>query len=140
MPSNDLELSLDIDLDLNLDLNQPAPEDLMADYEYTGDVEVDSKAEMSAVLAGFVARHKAEAARREKATDSEYWFCVCFQSRSQVEEFLQKSGWAPATEKYLDGQKLARKLGVDIAPDTLPFRAARQPDDKLAKMAMRYEK
>lgn len=88
--------------------------DPLAGYEYTGDIEADSAAEMSAVKAGFIARTQQESRRRERATDSEYWVCMCFQSREQVEEFLRRTGWGLPTDKYIDGQRVAASLGVEI--------------------------
>ena len=133
---DDLSLDLSLDLDFDLTTGTEGTIDLMTGYEYTGDAEVDSKAEMSAVLTEFKSRAKAEEARRAKATDSEYWFCVCFQSRAQVEEFLRKSGWAKPDQKYLDGQKLATKLNVPLTPETIPFRKLKKPTPRLAKLAM----
>jgi hypothetical protein len=62
---------------------------------------------------------------------------VCFQSRAQVEEFLQKSGWAPADAKYLDGQKLARKVGVSLSPDNIGFGKPKQISAKLLNLAVK---
>jgi len=66
----------------------PIP-DPLANVGYTGSVEADSKAEVSAVLQGFKDRAKAEQKRFDLATDSEYWVALCFQSREQKEEFLR---------------------------------------------------
>ena len=107
----------------------------MAGYKYTGSAEVDSLAECSAVLRGFKERAKAENARRQKATDSECWFCMCFQSRAQVEEFLRKTKWAPEASKYVDGLAVAEKIGVAITPET-PVSGRVSIDAKLANLAM----
>lgn len=139
MPDLDLDLDLSLgDLDMDLDLSLGTDEvetDLMADYDYTGDVEVDAAAEMSAVKKGFIERANRENERRKAATDSEYWFCVCFQSREQVESFLAATKWAPQKAKYLDGQKLARKLSVKlpVAPDPTTHGKIKS---KLANLAM----
>lgn len=105
---------------------QPEPE-----IPKTGDVEADASAE----LVKFREKAAKEAKRREKATDSEYWFCVCFQTREQVEEFLAKSGWGPTDAKYLDGQKVAQAVGVDLTPDTTPYGKVRV-DPKWAELSM----
>jgi hypothetical protein len=47
-------------------------------------------------------------------TDSEYWFCVCFQNREQKEEFLKKIGWWKIGDKYLDGMAAARASGITL--------------------------
>ena len=90
--------------------------DPLAEVEYTGDTELDSAAEFNALSSAFAQRGKAEAERRKSVTDSEYWFCMCFQSREQVEEFLQATGWGNRTDKYVDGTKVAAIVGVPL-PD-----------------------
>lgn len=134
--SLDVDVDVDVDLDLDLNLGGSVDEpDPLAGYQYTGDVEADSAAEMSAVKSAFIARAKAEDKRRRKATDSEYWFCICFQSREQVEEFLRQTAWADPRDKYLDGQKVAKKLGVALTPE--PPQPARATHNKrLTKLAM----
>jgi hypothetical protein len=92
--------------------------------------------EIGAVLQGFRDRAKAEAARVKKATESEYWFCVCFQSQEQAEEFLTKSGWASPSQKYLDGQKVARKVGIELTPEKIPWSKPRPVSPRLATLAM----
>ena len=98
--SIDLDLDLDLDLTLSLDDEEDEP-DPLAGIVYTGDVEADTRAETGAIKNAFAARAKREADRMRKATDSEYWLCVCFQSREQVEEFLRLSRWAKAGAKYV---------------------------------------
>lgn len=111
--------------------------DPLAGYEYTGDIEADSAAEMSAMKAGFIARAQQENKRREKATDSEYWVCMCFQSREQVEEFLRRTGWGLPTDKYIDGQRVATALGVDIPPEEEPLTERVRISPDWADLSMR---
>jgi len=80
--------------------------------EETGDVEKDSEAELDALQKGFRDAIKREDKRFELATDSEYWFCVCFQSREQCNAFLKAMDLLEIGDKYLDGQEVAKKLGV----------------------------
>lgn len=132
--SIDLDLDLDLDLTVSLDDEEDEP-DPLAGIVYTGDVEADTKAETGAIKNAFAARAKREADRMRKATDSEYWLCVCFQSREQVEEFLRLSRWAKAGAKYIDGQKLAKQLSVPITPEApLPLNHGRI-DKKFADMS-----
>ena len=88
--------------------------------EYTGNFEADAQEEVSEILSA-IKREKKE--RRDKyrlLVDPEFWFCVCFQSRQQKEEFLEKSGFGGVGgDKYLDGLKLAEALGVEINPVNL---------------------
>lgn len=54
----------------------------------------------------------------------EFWFCACFQSRSQKEEFLAKflEKYAPQWDidyfgaKYISGLELAAAVGIPIEP------------------------
>lgn len=89
--------------------------------ELTGDAEVDSKADLDAVKKGFRDRLKAENKRKVDATDSEYWFCVCFQSRAQSEAFLCEIGWRKFGDKYLDGVKIAKMMGIELPNDEVPY-------------------
>jgi hypothetical protein len=103
----------------------PTVPDPLAGLKSTGSVEVDSKAEVSAVLQGFKDRAKAEAKRFELATDSEYWFAVCFQSREQKEQFLRGLQMLADGDKYLDGRKLAAKMGIKLNDDVAISRVPR---------------
>lgn len=110
--------------------------DPLAGLVPTGSVEVDSKAEVSAVLQGFRDRAKAEAKRYELATDSEYWLAVCFQSREQKEEFLRAVKMLADGDKYLDGRKLAANLGIKLRCQDIAISKAPQIDSKLVGLAM----
>jgi hypothetical protein len=70
--------------------------------------------EMSALEAGIKKRKKAERDRFQAATDSEYWFAVCFQSRAEKETFLRAAGLWEHGDKYLDGRVVADTLGIDV--------------------------
>ena len=95
------------------------------ELEYTGDLEHDAKLEITEVATSFRARMKEEAARRKSATDSEYWCCLVFQSREQVEAFVQSTKWAKHDAKYIDGRIAARALGIALPPDGLPSKEPR---------------
>lgn len=90
--------------------------------EETGDVEKDSEAELDALQKGFRDAIKREDKRFELATDSEYWFCVCFQSREQCNAFLKAMDLLEIGDKYLDGQEVAKKLGVKLPEADIPYR------------------
>lgn len=91
-------------------------EDPLADVEYTDDLAVDAGNELSELQKGFKQRADAEKDRFIKATDSEYWFAVCFESRQEKEAFLKAAriGKKMMGDKYIDGQKLAKVLGIDM--------------------------
>lgn len=90
--------------------------DPLADVQYTGDLQADTDAEFEALKQGYRARASAEADRFRNATDSEYWFAVCFKSREDKEKFLAAVKAKPRLhgDKYLDGYQLAKLLGVDL--------------------------
>jgi len=73
---------------------------------------------ISVTLQSFKDRAKAEQKRFEKATDSEFWFCVCFQSREEKESFLKNSGLIDFGDKYLDGWDVAKTMGIAIEKDS----------------------
>ncbi len=85
--------------------------------------EVESLAEMSEVLDGFKSRAARESKRMADATDSEYWFAVCFQTRAQKEELLQKLGLLANGDsaKYIDGLALATAFGIGIQSPSPPM-------------------
>ncbi len=99
--------------------------------------EVQAAEEVSELLKGFRERAAREQTRYEDATDSEYWVAVCFQTREQKDEFLQKSGLLSLGDKYLDGLKVARKLGISIESPTPPMPKLRI-DRRLAQLAVPF--
>jgi hypothetical protein len=145
---NDTELNLSLsdmalDLDIKLSLDDPAPGyDPLADVEYGAGMEVDSKAELRALKEAFQnpSGHKRNFAtinrERQLRNDSEYWVAVCFQSRSQKEEFLRNAG-VPADEgdKYLDGVMLAKKLSIPLTKEVFPPQKQGNIDHVWAGMA-----
>lgn len=70
--------------------------------------------ELDALSIAFRERSAQEARRFRDATDSEHWVCVCFTSREEKEAFLRAANLAKLGDKYLDGRKVARALGVAI--------------------------
>ena len=84
--------------------------------EYSDDLNADASAEFEAVQQGFADRAKAERKRFQDATDSEFWFAVCFKTRDDKEDFLKALKVHKSTmgDKYLDGHKLAKMLGVKL--------------------------
>lgn len=100
--------------DLLAQLNAEPEPDPLADVEYTGDLAADSAAELDAVAQGFRDRTKWEDDRFRLATDSEYWFAVCFTSREDKDAFLAAARLLPVGDKYLDGSAVAAILGIDM--------------------------
>jgi len=100
----------------------------------TGNAETDSAAGDSAVLKAFKERDKAERERFRLATDSEFWFAVCFQSREQKEAFLKAVEWFEHGDKYLDGWYVAKKLGIDIPEVDIKYNTSSRIDKKLLEL------
>ena len=94
----------------------------------TGDAEVDSAADLNAVQAGFRKRAKDEGKRFESATDTEYWACLCFQTREQKESFLKALNLLHIGDKYLDGQEVAKVLGVQLPGADVPYNTSSKID------------
>lgn len=84
--------------------------DPLADVEYTDDLAADTSAECDALQKAYKDRRSKDAVRFRAATDSEYWFAVCFQSREEKEAFLAEFGAGKLGDKYIDGAALARLL------------------------------
>lgn len=83
----------------------------------TTDLEKDMhemEKELTAEQVAFRAQLKSEKGAMDTAVDSGFWFCVCFVSFDHKEEFLKKSGLEVYGNKYLDGHKLAKSLGIEL--------------------------
>jgi len=89
--------------------------------KYVGDDEVDDAANLSALKAGFRKRAKDEGRRFALATDTEYWACLCFQTREQKEAFLSALKLLPLGDKYIDGEQAAKILGINLPPADVPY-------------------
>lgn len=91
----------------------PEP-DPLKDVEYTGDLGADAATEFTALEQGYRDRAKNEADRFKRATDSEYWFAVCFTTREEKEAFLRAAGLSHLGDKYLEGPAVAATLDIDL--------------------------
>ena len=76
-----------------------------------------------------------DAKRFTAATDSEYWFAVCFESRAQKETFLDALGWLDLGDKYLDGIDLPEREEIDLPEANVPY-ITTKPDAALNKLAL----
>lgn len=70
-------------------------------------------AEINRPGSSFKERAEAEKARFKLATDSEYWVCLCFETREQKQEFLTAVGHEDG-DKHVDGLALAARLGITL--------------------------
>ena len=96
--------------------------------EPTGDAEEDSAADLDAVQSGFRKRAADEGNRFALATDAEYWSCICFQTRDQKEAFLAALDILKFGDKYLDGQAVAKHLGIALPDAAVPYKTSAKPD------------
>ncbi|GHU75728.1 hypothetical protein AGMMS49992_20260 [Clostridia bacterium] len=89
--------------------------------------------EVNDVLTSFKQRRQDENTRLQDATDSEHWVALCFQTRAQKEEFLDKAYWRDIGDKYLDGMKCAKKMNITLESPVPPVR-------RTAKFGAEYNK
>jgi len=72
--------------------------------------------------------------------DSEFWIAICFQNREQKEEFLRLLKIPrPLGDKYLDGMKVAKVLGVELKTPVPQLRRHRGVDHVLLPFVMKYD-
>ena len=97
-------------------LFEPDDADPLGGLADTGDIEENADREVGIVLDELLAERRRQKERWRITNDDEFWVAVCFQSRTQKEEFLRLAGWDSLGDKYLDGLRLAAHLGVSIEP------------------------
>lgn len=103
------------------DKKQPkAPEVEEIDAIGLEELESDVEKELLDVEKSFRERMSVENKRFRDMCDTEYWFCVCFTSREQKDEFLRSLQLNP-DEKYIDGKELARAVKRSIKTKDLEF-------------------
>lgn len=96
--------------------------------EPTGDAEVDSLADLDAVQLGFRKRAADEGKRFALATDSEYWGVLCFQTREQRNAFFSALGIDDLASRYINGEEIAKKLGIELPEAAVPYKTSSKPD------------
>lgn len=102
-------------------------------------LEQASLKEIQEVEAGFRERMKQENDRFRDMCDTEYWFCVCFTSRAQKEEFLNKIG-IEADLKYVEGKEMARAYKRCLKTPDLEFAKTRPFDRDFLNISEQKEK
>lgn len=95
----------------------------------TGNAEIDSDADLTELQSGFRKRAADESKRFGLATDSEYWACICFQTRDQKEAFLTKLDIMKFSSdkiegRYFDGISVAQQLGIDLPKADVPYKTS----------------
>lgn len=101
-------------------------------------LEETSNAEVSDMMLSIKENRKNNAERFRDIEAGEFWFCVCFQSRSQKEQFLDGllNKYSPGNQnfgdKYVSGLELAEMLGIPVEPIVLEAKK-----NRLAPKSMR---
>lgn len=90
--------------------------------------------ELTATEKSFRDRMKNESSRFRDMCDTEYWFCVCFTSREQKNEFLEKVGLDTET-KYFDGKEVAAAFKKSIKTPDLEFAKIKSFDKDFVERA-----
>ena len=93
---------------------EPPKNDPFGDVEYTGDLETDAAAELTAAQAAFRDRAKTYKKQRLLVEDSEFWVAVCFRTRQDKEDFLARHGLLHLGDKYLNGYAVAEALTKEL--------------------------
>lgn len=107
-----------------LSLRAQPPSSLQA-LEDTGDPEQNVNNELSEVLRAIQTAKKERRDAYRVLTDNNFYAVVCFQSEAQRDEFLVKSGWAEPGTRFINGLKVAERIGVEIIPINLKAKTNR---------------
>ena len=81
----------------------------------------EAQKQISDILKKFKEQKKSEAKTYWDNVDSEYWFCLCFQTRQQKDDFLEAMKWDRFGDKYLDGVEVAQAMKIPLG-ETPPMR------------------
>lgn len=103
--------------------------------EPTGNAEADALADLSELQSGFRKRAQDESARFALAVDTEYWACVCFQTREQKEYFFAALNLLQLGDKYIDGLAAAKQLGITLPKADVPYNVSVKVDPKWSKFS-----
>jgi hypothetical protein len=100
------------------------------------EIELEEREEEAKLHAEFREAQRNELQDYARDGDTEYWFCVAFQTREAKEEFLWKSGMEKFGDKYLAGEEVAAYLGVQIEtpPPPMPKKKTRNTNKRLLSL------
>jgi len=83
----------------------------------------------------FKKRAQVEQKRMLDAVDTEYWFALCFQTREQKLQFLERAGILPLGDKYLYGPDVAKAMSIELDPVSKRYNISDKLDGKLSELA-----
>lgn len=113
----------------------PVPEEEPVEVSGLDDMERVFDDEVDEIKQTFRDKMQTENKRFADVCDSAYWFCVCFTSRQQRAEFLEKIGLDPDL-KYVDGKEMARAYRKVIETEDLKFPKVKPPDKDFSARTM----
>nr|WP_303831735.1 hypothetical protein [Snodgrassella alvi] len=97
--------------------------------------DIDAIGQMRALKEEFQQVKKMPAQLRQRVTDSEYWCALCFQTYEQLMVFLGELKIPVCENKYIDGQLLAQKMGIELPPGEVRFRLPGYIDKDFQELA-----
>ncbi|MBI0165428.1 hypothetical protein [Snodgrassella sp. M0351] len=97
--------------------------------------DADALEQMRELKEEFQQVKKNPAQLRQRVTDSEYWCAVCFQTYEQLMVFLGEITVPVFENKYIDGQLLAQKMGIELPPGKVRFRLPGYIDKDFQELA-----
>jgi len=78
---------------------------------------------LSGALDTFQQRKESEEKRYDDATNSRFYFCLCFQTQEQMLEFTEKSKFNTISDSiFKDGMKAAKLMGIELTSEIPPVR------------------
>lgn len=99
------------------------------------DADTDALEQMRGLKEEFQQVKKMPAQLRQRVTDSEYWCAVCFQTYEQLMVFLGELTVPVFENKYIDGQLLAQKMGIELPSGEVRFRLPGYIDKDFQELA-----
>lgn len=125
--------------------NEPDFDSLFEDVEnplqnlggsLTGEIEHDMNLQTSEALSAAIDARKALEDRFRVAQSDGFYFCLCFQSEEQKEDFLRKAGWEDlAEDRYINGLEIARRMNIEIPYIPLTPMSLRGKRERYKKMS-----
>lgn len=103
------------------------------------DFEAEVVEELGEVEKSFRERMNLENKRFKDMCDTEYWFCVCFTSRAQKEEVLEKLG-LPLEEKYISGREFAKAVNAQLRTEDIKFARIKKPNKDYSDRSRQIKK
>ncbi len=93
-----------------------ARDDLWDGVEFSADLEENADAVMGRVKEVFIENEQQKLDDYRTMLNPYFYAVVIFQSEEQKREFLRLAGWLDLGELYIDGLKVAQRMGLDVPP------------------------